>query len=165
MIPLHDMVEETSYSRVMASQDRDAGRRLATTVKTRRNELGWTQERLSDEARVSRQIVIRYESGDAVNPARDELRRVYTALGLDIRQMLIDLGYATRDELEMPPEPEPLPAEFETVIGLWRLERLTDRDRALLLQHIKAATELWAAAMGVPLPKAQKAKPKAPAKR
>lgn len=154
----HDRADENAYIRDMASENQVAGQRLATTLRARRAELGWTQERLADEAEVTRQTVIRYESGNAYNPEPTALRRICLALSLDIRQIIIDLGYATRDELEMPAEPDPLPHELDVPVGYWRAASLTEAQRQSLLRHVWASMELWADSMGVTLPEPPKTK-------
>lgn len=160
--PGHDSAAESLYIRDMANQEREAGQRLATTLRTRRAELGWTQERLAEEADVTRQTVIRYESGNAWNPEPTALRSICLALGIDIRQILVDLGYATREELEMPPEPERLPNILESVLWIWRSHQLTDVERASMLKHVRAAMELWADSMGRELPEKSAGKPPSP---
>lgn len=168
----HDKSAKRPYSRDMASRESETGQRLASTLKTRRVELGWTQERLADEAEVARQTVIRYESGDAFNPEPTALRRIWLALRLDLRLILVDLGYATREELDMPVEPEQLPFELDVPVGYWRATSLAEPQRRSLLRHVWAAMELWADSNDIKLPKPPSAKkptkavkPTEPAKR
>jgi transcriptional regulator with XRE-family HTH domain len=149
---LHDRAGEDTYSHAMAKAQDSPGQRLATSLRAARAELGWSQERLADEADVSRQTVIRYESGAASNPEAANLRKICAAAGIDIRELLVDLGYLTRDEVQLPPKEPALPAFVRNILAVLKMDRLDDRQKANFERHIKAAMELWADTLGVDLP-------------
>lgn len=129
----------------MAASENSAGKRLATTLKAARERKLWTQQDLADAAEVTRQTVIRYESGNASNPEAAPLRRVCAALGLDIREVLVDLEYVTREELGLPPRDLELPnyPRFKGVHQILRDHKIPDGDKSDLDRLVGDAHDYW----------------------
>lgn len=69
---------------------------LKERLRKRRSELGWSQEQLARETRVSKNTVARWEKG--ATPAADLLGRLARALGVSTDWLLTGAG------------PSPLPA-------------------------------------------------------
>lgn len=149
---LHDRIAHHAYSRHVDGEGDGPGHRLASTLLSARALRGWTQQDLADAARVSRQTIIRYESGKASNPEADPLRRVCHALDLDIRDVLVDLGYVTREELGLPSRPELHPLAIEINRRLLSMS-LTDAGRATLERALQRALDSYDEAMKLRAPK------------
>lgn len=89
------------------SQGEDTpSRRLANLIRGARHRARLSQEELADEAGVGRATISRWEKGSETRfPQPDSIRKVVTVLGVDPREVVIALGYVTRDEMGLPPEP------------------------------------------------------------
>lgn len=141
--PGRDRHSRRSYRVRMHDTEVGPGHRFATLIKDARDQRGWTQEDLVNASGVSRQTIIRYESGKATNPQPAEVRAVCSALELDPREAVIALGYVTRAELELPPpEPrmDPLLARAARTLADARVPASA---KDLLRSGIKHALEAW----------------------
>lgn len=144
--PIRDGLRSGPYRQyVHDTRDTDdtLGRRLRTLIKTARLEREWTQDYLADLASVSRQTVMRYESGSAEAPRPNELRAVCAALEIDFRDMVIALGYITREEIGMPPRPSAVPLLLRDIARVLNAPEIAEADKAALLAMIEANFTFW----------------------
>lgn len=133
---------------------RDAGGEQSVSfgalVKARREHLGWNQDALAEEATllmrrenpdsqgVSRTTISRWERGIGERYDADQVRAVFQALELDVREAVVLLGYAKREELDLPPEP---PRIFDRTIEQL-IDALNDPDLSdEVKQEIQAFVE------------------------
>lgn len=72
--------------------------RFAQEIREARARRGWTQAELADSADVSVPTINRYENSKTV-PRPDIARKLFIALGLDVRQLPVLLGYVTEQEM------------------------------------------------------------------
>jgi transcriptional regulator with XRE-family HTH domain len=119
------------------------GTRLATLIKEARKRRGWTQEALVEESGVSRQTIMRYESGDAVYPRLPDLKAVCQVLGIDPRDALVALDFATRKELSLPPPPPPLDPVLARAQSLLSDPNIPDAPLDVLRRQLHTAIEYW----------------------
>lgn len=112
-----------------------------------------TQEGLEAASDVSRQTIIRYESGTAVSPKASEVRAVCRALRIDPREAVIALGFVTRSEMDLPPLPPPLDPVVADVQRFLNDERLPVKVRNSLRRGVKAVRDMWLEMAAVPAPK------------
>lgn len=86
------------------ASDEDPKARFARVVRERREQVGWNQDRLAEEAGVSRPTVQRIETAKTGTPNPQTSRQIFHALGLDPRLIPVVLGYVTAEEAGLPPE-------------------------------------------------------------
>jgi len=110
------------------------GRRFAVLISDARSRAGMTQEQLVDVSGVTRQTIIRYESGRAVNPKPLDVRAVCLALGLHPREAAIALGYCTREEMGAATPSDPTTDEVTTIL---QDTRIPDTDRQSWIQYLR----------------------------
>lgn len=136
----HDAAALASYGRAM-TQVRDIGdtpgRRFAALIKNARRAKGWTQETLAEQSDVDRQTIIRYESGRAVNPDPEQVRRVCLALDLDPREAPIALGYFTREEMGLPARPSTQDASIDEVIEILKDPEIPSSKKAEWVDYLR----------------------------
>lgn len=152
LVQVHDMAFTHPYLQyVHDTRDTDdtLGRRLATLIKGARLEREWTQEQLEDASGVSRQTIIRYESGKAAAPKPDELRRVCAALGLDLRDVVVALGYVTREELGLPPQPATVPQILRDIARTLNAPQIAETSKQSLLDMIGTVYGFWQNQLGL----------------
>jgi transcriptional regulator with XRE-family HTH domain len=101
---------------------------------------------------VSRQTIIRYESGRAVAPRPEELRAVCGALDLDVRDAIVALGLATREELELPPPPPRMAPPLQRAQRLLNDPKIPDAAKHDLEELIDTSIEFWYRRQGVRQP-------------
>jgi len=75
----------------LSPQEKEALRRLGQRIKSRRGELGLTQEDLADEAGLHRTYISLLEVGKR-NPSILTLRKIALALGVRISDLLEDIA-------------------------------------------------------------------------
>jgi transcriptional regulator with XRE-family HTH domain len=87
------------------SQPKDtAGRPFADLIRATRLRARMSQDDLAEESGVARTTIVRWEKGPTlVDPVA--VRKVAAVLGIDMRDVVVALGYLTRDEMGLPPEP------------------------------------------------------------
>jgi transcriptional regulator with XRE-family HTH domain len=144
----HDETLDGAYSYAMADEEQGPGQRLRTLLRDRRQLLELSQDDVADLAGVSRQTVIRLESGKATNPEAKTLRAVCTALGLEVREALIELGYVTRDELGLPPAPPPIDPVLVAVSRDLADSSVDEMDRSHLRDLTRQAHDYWRSRRG-----------------
>ncbi len=83
----------------------ESRRQFAEAIVTARTQRNMTQDELADAADVPRSVILRWEDGDVNRPDPGQVRRVFRALRLDPREAPVLLGYVTRDEIGLPPQP------------------------------------------------------------
>jgi len=96
------------YAGLVTDQPETAGPdpkiQFARVVRDARERRGLNQDELADKAGVSRPTIQRIETAKTGTPNPDTARRIFQALGLDPRLIPVILGYATADEMGLPPE-------------------------------------------------------------
>lgn len=85
---------------------RSRGERFGHAIRAAREAKGWTQDDLVERSGISRATLLRWESGNAQNPDAENVRRVFIALGINPREAAVLLGYVTREEIALGPEPQ-----------------------------------------------------------
>jgi transcriptional regulator with XRE-family HTH domain len=122
----------------MAVEDTRA-REFGHMIRGARERLGWTQEDLADKSRVSLTTIKRYENGKIGTPDPDMVRKVFRALGLDVREAPVALGFVTREEMGLPPKEEHSPTVLE-VISILEDPNVDDREKAEWVRYLKFRT-------------------------
>ncbi len=122
---------------------------LGEAIRTRRRELGWSQEelaeRISGEGEVCRQSdVSRLERGKVGLPRRARLDRIAAALGLSVGELLAKSGWAGADlaftSTRLPGAT--LPEESPVREGEWSLPRpVRNEERLVSTKRLRAAME------------------------
>lgn len=120
------------------------GREFARLIKEARTAASMTQEQLAVASGVSRQTIIRYESGNAIQPRPEELRAICRALDIDPREAVIASGYVTRAEAGLPPRsPRPFHPVLVDVQAQLDNTSISQRARDALLQSVRTGLEIW----------------------
>lgn len=73
---------------------------IGAFVRARRDRMGWTQERLSQETGISRARIAQIEGGRVALPGADARRRLATALGVSHLDLLIAAEEIRTDEIQ-----------------------------------------------------------------
>jgi transcriptional regulator with XRE-family HTH domain len=145
--------EEHVYLVVMPGSTNDtSGRLFARVIRDGRARLGWTQDDLIDESGVSRATILRWEAGGVRNPNPENVRAVCAALGLDVREAIVALGLATREELELPPPVPKLAAALERAQRLLLDPKIPDEMKRDLETLIDTSIDFWYQRQGVTRP-------------
>lgn len=120
-----------SQGKVTATND------FAYLVRAARERARMNQDEVADEAGVARSTISRWEKG-AVLVEPDRIRKVAAVLGIDMRDVVIALGYLTRDELGLPPEPPRVvdPA-YADVIDILADPNVPARDKAEWAEYLR----------------------------
>lgn len=106
------------------------GRRLARAVREGRARKGWSQADLVAESGVSEPTIKRWEGGNAERPEPELVRAVFRALDLDPREAPVILGYVTREEMGLPPEPpRRFSGDIEDVIAILEDPEIKDAEK------------------------------------
>lgn len=128
---------------------------FASWLRRARSDAGWGKmaatEALADVG-IRERTYFRWESGDIVKPDPAEIRKACLVLGIDPREAAIALGIVTREEMDLPPAPPPVPATIRNVLSLLRAEQVPEEAKKSLLRHIQGAVDFWAEQLGVPRP-------------
>jgi transcriptional regulator with XRE-family HTH domain len=121
------------------SQGEDTpARRFADVIKAARLRARMTQNEVAAEANVGRYTVIRWEKGETQFPEPELIRRVAAVIGLDVREVVVALGYVTRDELGLPPEPaRVVDPEYADVIDMLADPNVPARDKAEWAEYLR----------------------------
>lgn len=103
--------------------DDDLARSLGETIRQRREELGWSQDRLAEmvDDRMRQGDVSALERGKVKLPRRERLDRVARALNLTTGELLARSGWANAERFLAPDpseEPEPLEAICHEITDL-----------------------------------------------
>lgn len=123
-----------------AAGDRDVT--FGALVRTARLAKGWTQDDLVEESGVSRSTITRWEGGNGGRYDPDQVRAVFDALGLDIREAVVLLGFATRDQLGLPPTPPRLfTATTEEVIRILEDPDVPEDQKREWLEYLRFRTQ------------------------
>jgi transcriptional regulator with XRE-family HTH domain len=132
----------TIFYRHDMTQGRDtAGRRFAALIKSARLAKKLTQEQLGLRVGADRQTILRYESGNAVNPDPKQVRAVCLALGIDPREPCIALGYFTRAEMELPAPRTTEDASIDEVIEILRDPEVPADQKAAWVNYLRYLRE------------------------
>lgn len=71
------------------SPHRDASKALAARIRARREELGWSQQRLAQSASVAYGTVRAIETNAVVEPGVFTIQLIATALGTDLTELVV----------------------------------------------------------------------------
>lgn len=132
VVRMHDPTEGVQESR-----------ELATLLRDRRLFMRLTQEEVADRAGISRQTYNKYESGRTPNPKPRELRAVCRALALDPREIVVALGFVTRDELALPPREHPLDGVLVEPASLLADEKIPEPAKSRLREYLVESVIFW----------------------
>ena len=99
----HD--QELYRAWVTRPESETPGQRFAAAIRAARVRLGMTQDDLAEEADIGRATLLRWEGGDVSRPEPEKVRRLFRILQLDPREAPVLLGFLTREEMGLPPEP------------------------------------------------------------
>ena len=117
-----------------------------------RTDAGWAKIAATEalaEVGIQQRTYFRWESGDIAKPDPREVRKVCLRLGLDVRDAAVALGILTREELELPPAPPPMPRTISNILYFLRAPQIPDPAKKQLLHHIQGAVDFWAQQLGV----------------
>lgn len=98
-------IDPDQHYRVLMPVEESAIRRLAHLIKTTRESLGWTQDKLAEVSGVSRPTIQRYENVKTPNPEGPLVRQLFLALGINPLEAPVIFGLVTREEIGLPAEP------------------------------------------------------------
>src|SRR3974390_1094499 len=76
---------------------------LGALLRSRREELGYSKNRLAKAAGVPDSTVLRFESGEFAAPKPDQLARFAQLLGISLADLFAEAGYVVPDELPSMP--------------------------------------------------------------
>lgn len=129
--PILTPSEQVVYRVDVAGIDDDTpGARLARVLREARHRKGWTQDDLVAESGVSAPTIKRWELGTAERPDPELVRAVFHALDLDIREAPVILGFVTREEMGLPPEPpRQFSGDIEEVIAILSSPKFSDAEK------------------------------------
>lgn len=126
----------------MRDTDGDRDVTFGAFVRAAREAKGLTQDELADLTGVSRTTISRWERGDGGRYEPDQVRAVFDALGQDIREAVVLLGFATRDQLGLPPEPPRLfDAVTEEAIRILRDPSVPDERKREWIEYLRYRTQ------------------------
>lgn len=136
------MTQGGQMSRVLVMTQADAdddtpGRRFGNLIREGRRRKGWTQEEVEEHSGVSRQTVIGWESGRAVNPKPTQVRAVCLALEIDPREAPVALGFFSREELGLPARHAVSDKTISEIVEQLDAPDLGDDEREELLDYIR----------------------------
>lgn len=117
------------------------GHDFAQLLRAARKNKGWTQEDVIDESGVSRSTYLRWEAGKVERPDPEQVRAVCRTLGIDPREAAVALGYITREEIGLDPEPPRMfDATVEEVIQILQDPKVSDAEKFEWVQYLKFRT-------------------------
>ena len=136
----HHLRADQPY-RVHMSVEEPPVRAFARMIREARQALGWTQKDLEAKSGVSEESIKRYESAKSPNPDPDRVRAIFKALRLDPREAPVVLGYVTREEMGLAPEPpRVLPPSIEEVIAILEDPKVSDEVKREWIDYLKFRT-------------------------
>ncbi|MDM4721117.1 helix-turn-helix domain-containing protein [Micromonospora sp. WMMA1363] len=125
----------------MAPSPDQRGRDFAQLIRGGRAAKGWTQEDVIEEAGLSRSTYLRWEAGRVERPDPEQVRAVCRVLGIDPREAAVALGYLTREEMGLGPEPPRiLDATVEEVIEILQDPNVTEIEKREWVQYLRFRT-------------------------
>lgn len=126
---------------------------FASWLRRARTDAGWGKMAATEalaEVGIRERTYFRWESGDIAKPDPAEIRKACLRLGIDPREAAVALGIVTREEMDLPPAPPPVPSTIRSVLQLLRADQVPDDAKKSLLRLIQAAVDFWAEQLGVP---------------
>jgi len=131
---LYRVNSPSPYPVTMTREIRDTlGQRIAALIRTARHRRQWSQQRLSEEAGVDRQTIIRYESGRSQTPDPVQFRKVCKALGISSIDAAIALGFITREEVNQSISLSPDLAE---IVDVFTDPRIPASEKRYILEYL-----------------------------
>jgi transcriptional regulator with XRE-family HTH domain len=141
---MHDTGADQPYRVPMSPAASDRAREFGYLIKDARERLGWSQDELADKAGVGRATAQRYERGDLGKTGFPDLavaRKLFKALGIDPREIAVVLGFVTREEIGLPPEPKRVFAPtIEEVIAILEDPKVSDEVKQEWIDYLKFRT-------------------------
>lgn len=135
---------QTPYLVPMPATPSEKYHPFAQLIRDGRTSLGWTQEDLIEESGVSRSTVSRYEAfspRDQPRPEPENVRKIFNALGLSFIEAVVALGYLTREEAGLPPEPPRVfDASVEEVIEILQDPEVPDSQKTEWVHYLRFRT-------------------------
>jgi transcriptional regulator with XRE-family HTH domain len=126
------------HYRVRMPADQTTNQRIADAIKAGRKALGWTQKDLFESTGVSIETIKRYENAKS-RPELDHIRSIFTALKVDRREIPFILGFATREEMGLPPEPARIySATTQEIAELLEDPSVSDAEKNAHLELLRA---------------------------
>jgi len=150
-----DMRLRATYSDAVAEagqEPHNTDDTFAMWLRRARIEAGWAKIAATEalaEVDINPRTYFRWESGDIVKPDPREVRKACLRLGLDVREAAVALGILTREELDLPPAPPPMPRTIRNILYFLRAPQVPEPAKRQLLQHIQGAVDFWAQQLGV----------------
>jgi transcriptional regulator with XRE-family HTH domain len=127
------------HYRVGMPADQSTNQRIADAIKAGRKTLGWTQKDLFERSGVSIETIKRYENAKSPRPELDHIRAIFTALKVDRREIPVILGFATREEMGLPPEPARIySATTQEIAELLEDPSVSDAEKNAHLELLRA---------------------------
>lgn len=133
-----DMALDQHY-RVRMPADQATNQRIADAIKAGRKALGWTQKDLSERTGVSIETIKRYENAKSPKPELEHIRAIFTALKVDRQEVPVILGFATREEMGLPPEPARIySATTQQIIERLEDDSVSEEEKRAYLELLRA---------------------------
>lgn len=146
------------YSQAMPEGERaavDDAATFAIWLRRAREDAGWTKTEAiravgEPGVDIKERTYTHWESGTIEKPDPRQVRKACLRLGLSVHEAAVELGILTREELDLPPAPPPVPSTIRKVLSLLRAEQVPEEAKKSLLRLIEAAVDFWAEQLGVP---------------
>jgi transcriptional regulator with XRE-family HTH domain len=136
------LTDPWSYLVHMRDTDDSRDVTFGAMVRAARAAKGWTQDDLVEESGISRTTISRWERGDGGRYDPDQVRAVFKALGLDIREALVLLGFVTREEIGLPPQsPRMFNATTEEVIAILEDPTVPEEQKREWTEYLRFRTQ------------------------
>lgn len=134
------MSAQRTYRVCMASPEQRS-HDFAQLLRAGRKAKGWTQEDVIEEAGLSRSTYLRWEAGRVERPDPDQVRAVCRVLHIDPREAAVALGYLTREEIGLGPEPPRMfDATVEEVVQILQDPSVSEIEKREWVQYLKFRT-------------------------
>lgn len=134
-------MSELQTYRVRMTSPEQRGHDFAQLLRAGRKAKGWTQEDVIEEAGLSRSTYLRWEAGRVERPDPEQVRAVCRVLTIDPREAAVALGYLTREEIGLGPEPPRMfDATVEEVVRILQDPAVSEIEKREWVQYLKFRT-------------------------
>lgn len=143
-VPALTQTAPNVWSYLVRMQDTTGDRDVTfgALVRAARESKGMTQDDLAEATGISRTTISRWERGDGGRYEPDQVRVVFDALGIDIREAVVALGFATRDQLGLPPAPPRMfTATIEEVIQILEDPAVPEDQKREWVEYLRFRTQ------------------------